>query len=67
MIDARTEFSFPDGEIKQANYAYKEDIPMSESFDEQSLANKFNKHKIPIRQSSLPDTNDFEEETQMRV
>ena len=32
---------------------------MSESFDEQSLARKFHDHKIPIRQSSLPD-NEYE-------
>ena len=32
---------------------------MSESFDEQSLARKFIDHKIPIRQSSLPD-NEYE-------
>jgi hypothetical protein len=30
----RTEFSFPDGDVKQPIYGYKDELPMSESFDE---------------------------------
>ena len=37
LMDARTEFSFPDGDLKQAPYGYKDEMPMSESFDERSL------------------------------
>ena len=37
LMDARTEFSFPDGDLRQAPYAYKDEMPMSESFDERSL------------------------------
>ena len=64
LLDQHTEFSFPDGDIRQANYGYKEEMPMSESFDEQSLAMKFHDHKIPIRQSSLPD-NEYEGESKI--
>jgi hypothetical protein len=37
-MDARTEFSFPDGDLRQVPFAYKDEMPMSESFDERSLA-----------------------------